>query len=171
MSKTQTKAELEILVQQLITARDSILEDLKKEVAAHNHTKEILAEVVEERDGLSQYAEQIFTPEETKESTLKKLAVMLSQNVQIGNLGSRGCLLADLTQRAWKATTVAQIHMRVENNQLCISIDRDLYLADKKKWLFAFGLLRGAVEETCLQYTYNNGLQFISVRKQERRAA
>ena len=169
MSSKQTKAELEILVQQLIDARNMALEDLKKEVAAHNRTKEILAEVVEERDG--QQAEDIFAPEETQLEAIRNLHELLVRNIQVGNLGRRGCMLADLTQRAWKASTVAAIHMRVQNNQLIISIDRDLYLAEKGKWMFAFGMIRGALENSVLQYNYNNGNQYISIRKENRQTA
>ena len=155
MSKSQTKAELEILVQQLINARDSILEDLKKEVAAHNHTKEILAKVVEERDGMKgQEAEMIFTPKSSdKTVAVHYLLQKLAKNDGLGDLELRGRLLATLTQRKWKATTVACIHMNIINSQLVISIDRDIYLADKPKWMAAFGMIKGAVEGTALRYT------------------
>lgn len=150
MSTKMTNAQLQALVSKL----QAQIEDLNTQLSKMENMT----------------AEQIFSPEETKETAIKALFTMLSQNVQVGNLGRRGCMLADLTQRAWKATTVAQIHMRVQNNQLIISIDRDLYLADKKKWMFAFGMIRGALEGTCLQYTYNNGQQYISLKKEEQAA-
>lgn len=137
-------------------------------------TKQILAEVVEERDGLKLQgeAETIYMPKSSdKTVAVHYLLQKLAKNDGLGDLELRGRLLATLTQRKWKATTVASIHMNIVNSQLVISIDRDIYLADKPKWMAAFGMIKGAVEGTALRYTYNNGKQYLSVREQERQAA
>lgn len=155
MSK-MTKSDLEALVSKL--------------QAENAELKQIATKAMEEQQEAARNAETIYSPK-NKEAAIQFLMVKLAENDKLGDLGMRGRLLASLTGRKLRSTTVAMLHMNIINNQLVISIDRDLYLAEKGKWMYLFGMIKGAVEGTSLRYTYNNGRQFLSVREEANQAA